>query len=369
MKSALLFNLLLLVTVINGLVANKKIISYVHRYTKNHQIKTLLKAISSADINSSPSQEPYLQAKSISVPKFSNIQLRWITGLSLGAFATYLIYSPKWFFTCFMTFVMASVQREYFRMVKSTGIDPAAKTGTIAAISFFLIGAYFPEIHELVLPGSITFLMLWLLLFKKKISSISEISSSLLGVIYFGFLPSFWMRLRYEFGPAFRNTLFSYYGSSNLGLDWLFANRSYGAMVLWWTWCSIVWADVGAYFAGKTFGKHKLAEVCKAAGAASPNKTVEGAIGGFIFCTIFFTIGTYLMQWPHWKISGPLYGLMISILGLLGDLTASMMKRDAKMKDSGGVLPGHGGLIDRLDSYLLSGPLCYLAVKLIMKGG
>jgi len=299
--------------------------------------------------------------------KLSNLQLRWITGCTLGAGATYLIFSPKWVFTLLFTSIMAGLQREYFRLVRSSGTTPASKTGYVASLFFFTIAAYFPAAHELVLPGSLTFLMVWLLLFKKSLSSINEMSSTLLGVIYFGFLPSFWLRLRYEFGPALQQTLFNQFGSSAINADWLFSNRSFGAMVLWWTWCSIVWSDVGAFFCGKSFGKNKLSQVCKAAGDASPNKTVEGALGGFFFCTAFFTLGSFLMQWPKWQLWGPAYGLIISILGLVGDLTASMMKRDAKIKDSGGLLPGHGGLIDRLDSYLLSGPICYVMVKQVVK--
>ena len=65
------------------------------------------------------------------------------------------------------------------------------------------------------------------------------------------------------------------------------------------------------------------------------------------------------MRWPYWQATGLLYGLMISFIALVGDLTASMMKRDAGLKDSGNILPGHGGLLDRIDSYMLNGPIAY----------
>ena len=121
--------------------------------------------------------------------------------------------------------------------------------------------------------------------------------------------------------------------------------------------------DVGAYFAGKTFGRRKLSVVSTAAGLASPNKTIEGAVAGFIFCGAFSTVGAYVMKWPLWWATGALYGLSISIMALVGDLTASMMKRDAGVKDTGNILPGHGGLLDRFDSYLLTAPLAFLLVR------
>lgn len=65
------------------------------------------------------------------------------------------------------------------------------------------------------------------------------------------------------------------------------------------------------------------------------------------------------MQWPNWPVLGAVYGLLISFIGLVGDLTASMMKRDAGIKDTGSILPGHGGLLDRFDSYMLTAPIAY----------
>lgn len=121
--------------------------------------------------------------------------------------------------------------------------------------------------------------------------------------------------------------------------------------------------DVGAYFAGKNLGKHKLSEWSKAAGAASPNKTIEGAIGGLMSCSLFTLLGAYVMNWPLWPLTGIAYGIMISSIGLVGDLTASMMKRDAGVKDSGNILPGHGGLLDRIDSYMFTAPAAFLFCK------
>jgi CDP-diglyceride synthetase len=106
-----------------------------------------------------------------------------------------------------------------------------------------------------------------------------------------------------------------------------------GAVVTWWTMISIAAADVGAYFTGKNFGKTSLKEFTGI--SVSPNKTMEGFFGGVVLCSLFATTGAKLMCWPLWWLTGPIYGLMISTLGLLGDLTVSLFKRDAGVKDTG----------------------------------
>jgi phosphatidate cytidylyltransferase len=96
-----------------------------------------------------------------------------------------------------------------------------------------------------------------------------------------------------------------------------------------------------------------------------------GAIGGVISCMICSMTGANLMQWPFWALTGSSYGIMLAVIALVGDLTASMMKRDANMKDSGNILPGHGGLLDRIDSYMFTAPaaffFCQNVLTLAMK--
>lgn len=295
--------------------------------------------------------------------RLRNIQKRWITGLTLGLLATLWIFAGNGVFTCGFLITTIISQLEYYEMMQNTGVVPAKKIGITSSLLCYFMAASFPLYHEACLPFMTITLMTWLLLFKKTASSIAEISGTFLGMFYLGYLPSFWVRLR-RMGEMSK-IMFPQILRS---LSWTQADTwTHGAVITWWTWTSIVFADVGAYFVGKNFGKTKLAQLSSAAGAASPNKTVEGAIGGFLACTALITTGAYFMNWPNWLLSGTIYGLLMSSVALLGDLTASMMKRDAKMKDSGKVLPGHGGLLDRIDSYMLTAPTAYFFIEIVLK--
>ena len=120
----------------------------------------------------------------------------------------------------------------------------------------------------------------------------------------------------------------------------------------------IVASDIGSYFIGKSFGKRSLSPI-------SPSKTVEGLIGG-ISCSILLALFfAYLLNWENPFLVGIFYGIFISLMALVGDLIESMMKRDAKIKDSGTFLPGHGGILDRIDSYIFTPSVLYYIFVII----
>lgn len=116
----------------------------------------------------------------------------------------------------------------------------------------------------------------------------------------------------------------------------------------------LVWAaDIGAYIAGKRWGKHRLIP------AVSPGKTWEGLAGGFIASQVVALISCYFFS-PSNFLFWLLAALMVFIVALVGDLFISLLKRRVKIKDTGSLLPGHGGLLDRLDSLIATAPIFYL---------
>jgi phosphatidate cytidylyltransferase len=121
-----------------------------------------------------------------------------------------------------------------------------------------------------------------------------------------------------------------------------------------------VCSDVGGYFAGIGFGKHLMAP------AISPKKTWEGLSGSTLFCLAGGAIGlTLLLHGAVWQ--GLVLGLAAVAVSTLGDLTESMIKRDLQIKDMGSVLPGHGGVMDRLDSLLLMAPVVWLLLDVFIR--
>ncbi len=122
----------------------------------------------------------------------------------------------------------------------------------------------------------------------------------------------------------------------------------------------LIWAnDSFAFLIGKNFGKKKLFE------SVSPKKTVEGFVGGLVFSVItavIIALYSELLSIIDWVV----ISLITSIIGTLGDLVESKFKRQASIKDSGNIMPGHGGLLDRLDSLLFAAPFVYLYIQFII---
>lgn len=280
---------------------------------------------------------------------------RILSGIVAIALALGMIVFGGWYFTLGFSLIIYLGQLEYFNLVRATGIAPAAKT-TLFASQLLLFTAYLsPDLADAILPvaGS---LICFYLLFQPKLATIADISSSILGLFYGGYLPSYWIRLR-----SLEQTAFS-----NLPLDG-YLPRSWDALQdlpqgLTTTLLafSCIWAaDIGAYIVGKFFGRTRLSDI-------SPKKTVEGAVFGVAASVAVAVIGAWYLGWTGWPLTGVALGLLIGIASLLGDLTESMMKRDAGVKDSGQLIPGHGGILDRADSYVFTAPLVYYFVTLLL---
>ena len=133
------------------------------------------------------------------------------------------------------------------------------------------------------------------------------------------------------------------------GLAWLFFM------------CLITWAgDTGAYFAGRSFGRRKLFE------RVSPNKTLEGAFGGALLSILVALTYAYYILPNIPLFHAALLGLVLNFLGVSGDLFESLLKREANVKDSGWILPGHGGVLDRMDSMLIIAPALWMYMQYIL---
>jgi phosphatidate cytidylyltransferase len=116
-------------------------------------------------------------------------------------------------------------------------------------------------------------------------------------------------------------------------------------------------SDTAQYYAGRTFGRRPLAP------RRSPNKTVEGALGGFIVAPVALVVagGSWLPGIPPLRLA--LLGVLLVAAGMIGDLFESMLKRAAGMKDSGALIPGHGGVLDRIDALLFAAPVFYFFIR------
>ena len=173
---------------------------------------------------------------------------------------------------------------------------------------------------------------MWVL-FRGRQPYIANVATTLLGMVYCGWFPLHLLFLR------------------DLSCDKY--DSGLGFVVLMFT--AILLTDIGCYYVGSKFGKHKLAPVI------SPNKTIEGSIGGMFFA-ILGAVGIGLYLDVQWYIA-LFAGIMCTVFAQIGDLCESLIKRDAGVKDSGTSLPGHGGFLDRTDSFILTIPMMYYFCK------
>jgi len=189
-----------------------------------------------------------------------------------------------------------------------------------------------------VFIAALAFLFLWEV-FRRSRKPLADLSFALLFVFYVGLSFALWYPLQ-TMAEAVR-----------------FAPMGAVILLLVSTWV----CDTAAYFVGSTLGKHKLFP------AASPNKTIEGFIAGLVFTTVV-PLAAAGLGWIHLRTLDYLVlPLMVGIAGQLGDLLESLMKREAQINDSSALLPGHGGILDRFDSLLISSPILFSYLLLTYK--
>jgi phosphatidate cytidylyltransferase len=261
-----------------------------------------------------------------------------------------------WYFTIGMGVIIFLGQREYFGLVKAKGVEPAAILTAFLTQLFLLLTPFLGSAVEPLFPVAGTIVCFYLI-FKPQMATISDISTSILGLFYGGYLPSYWIRLRIDVTPEVPNNLpLNGYWPLEIPTP---TTLPFALCLTLFTFCCIWAADIGAYFGGKIFGKTKLSPI-------SPKKTVEGALFGAMGSISIALLGSYLLEWHNWQLVGIGLGIAISATTLLGDLLESLLKRDAGVKDSGDLIPGHGGILDRTDSYIFTAPLVYYFTTLIL---
>jgi len=242
--------------------------------------------------------------------------------------------------------LLTGTQYEYYLMIRNTGVRPQMIPGIITGITAYLVATliasgFIPKSSFLILIPMMLIIMVTEL-YRKQERPFDSLAHTFFSVLY----------------TVVPFSMFPFSAFLRTGLDSIIPHEnvifSPGIVIGFFL---LIWAnDTGAYLSGMSFGKHKLME------RISPKKTWEGFIGGVLLAV---TVAWLLSGWlgvvdsMHWV----MIALIISIAGTFGDLVESMLKRSNGVKDSGTILPGHGGFLDRFDSAVFSFPLVYLFIS------
>jgi len=263
-----------------------------------------------------------------------------------------VVAAAVWFGAPWLTILVAVLAvlgvRELYRL-RPKGIPPLpAALGMIWAISL-VVGAQgssslgsFLVISFIILAAGAFVCLLWLIAYYTAGRPLTASLYLLAGPVYVGFLLAHSLAFR-EIGDSIAD-------SSHAGRDWLLV-----------TLLLVFATDTGAYLVGRAFGSRPLAP------AISPNKTWEGAAGGLFFAlAIAIVLGFALdLAIPRWQ--QIVIGATVGVISQFGDLFESRLKRLSNVKDAGSIIPGHGGVLDRLDSVVVSIPVVYYLLATVFK--
>ncbi len=251
-----------------------------------------------------------------------------------------LIWAGGWVIFGGLAVIIGLASYEMHRMLTGEGKHPLSLL-SLGASLVFLLAAILPSAwRPSLIEGAISILLLltftWLLLVRKTLDgALVDWALTLAVPLYIGWPLSFFMLLRgkqFGFAPGF-----------------------------WWVLVALLgcWAfDTAAFFTGKYLGRHKLAT------RVSPSKTWEGVIGGIVGGVIATLVPAWFLHLPFYH--AIILGILISVAGQVGDLAESLIKRQTHVKDSGNIIPGHGGMLDRVDSQLFSVIVVYLYASWVL---
>ena len=269
-----------------------------------------------------------------------NLITRTITGIVfVAAIIGSVLWHPFAFAFLFLIITIIGVL-EFYRLVASPNIHPQKITGILVASAVFILSALSASS---IIPVWSLFVLIPLLsvffiteLYRRKPDPVNNLVYSLFAIIYIAIPFSL---LNFFFNPSLET-----HGSHPFLLVGYFA---------------LVWInDIFAYLTGILVGKHKLFE------RISPKKTWEGTAGGLVFTVLIALLFSRFL--PELRVSNwIIIAILVIISGTFGDLCESMMKRKFNIKDTGTILPGHGGILDRFDALFLSAPVILFYLKLI----
>ena len=253
-----------------------------------------------------------------------------------------VVYLGDWALAIVLSVLAALAAWEFFRMARETGALPIEPAGiALAALLPIAVHAQRLGVYSLSLTAIVAMI---LVLFASTIwlrgptgRPMSSVSITTFGVFYAG-LFSYIYAVRYH----------NYAVGAAAGTALVF-------LPIFLTWST----DVGAYAFGRLFGRKKLIP------AVSPGKTVEGAVGGLGLTIVICLLYVRFILMPYAQLGltiqgAVLFAIVVSVAAQIGDLAESLVKREAGVKDSSGILPGHGGILDRFDSLLFVMPIAFL---------
>ncbi|HEB91036.1 MAG TPA: hypothetical protein ENI85_15790 [Deltaproteobacteria bacterium] len=279
---------------------------------------------------------------------------RLATAAVLIPFVLWTIAQGGLFYLAVVMGIGLLAQQEFYGLIADKGASPIRSIGLGFGAAVILMAHFGNEYHAMLLmTASLLFLMVAQLRKNEIQEAMASISGTFFGVFYVGWLISHAVLLRKfevaaaaHYDPALLVTLNFSPGS--------------GIFFMVYTLVTVVGCDVGAYFAGRAWGRRKLAP------EISPNKSVEGALGGIITGGLLglSTKLVFDVFWPDWSAAIPWsvalgFAFILCVVGIIGDLVESLLKRDAEVKDTGALLPGMGGVLDRIDAPLLGLPTMY----------
>jgi len=267
------------------------------------------------------------------------LRTRVLSAIVLIPVVAGLTYAGGWLLAGVLLLVVIRAAFEAFVLLKGAGYRPSLPAAALIMALFF-VAARFPDAHlaGLVLTVSLMASLIWQLLRPPQGHPVQSWALTLGLALWLGWLASHFVLVR-DLSPAF---------GLGLGTRWL-------AIVFLATWIN----DSAAYFVGKALGRHHCCPYL------SPNKTWEGTIGGWIGGVVATALlGLWLVDLP-W-VHGLALGALVATVAPFGDLAKSMIKRQMGVKDFAALIPGHGGMFDRIDSLLFVAPTVYYYVTLVL---